>query len=194
MPNDASRDLRVLLANSDGIAEEVLRVLEEGEEPWVVRRADSAAAYQGALEAFAPHVILATPEGEPPLLEALSMAQRRRPGSPFLIVARDCNASAIEALKAGAADFISVGDMARLRPAIQEALEERAPLRKLSNRQMEVLQLLSSGSSTRVIAERLNLSVKTVETHRAQVMKRVGIRDLAGLVRFSMQVGLVPAT
>jgi DNA-binding NarL/FixJ family response regulator len=54
-----------------------------------------------------------------------------------------------------------------------------------------VLQLLSMGCSTREIARRLRLSAKTVETHRAAVMKRLGIRQLANLVRYSLRVGLI---
>ena len=45
---------------------------------------------------------------------------------------------------------------------------------------------------TPAIAFDLKLSVKTVETHRAQIMERLGIRDVAGLVRYAMRTGLVP--
>jgi DNA-binding NarL/FixJ family response regulator len=54
-----------------------------------------------------------------------------------------------------------------------------------------VLQLLAMGGSTREIAGQLRLSVKTVETHRAAVMKRLGIHQLANLVRYSLRVGLI---
>jgi len=56
-----------------------------------------------------------------------------------------------------------------------------------------VLQkLVAGGKSTKEIAFLLNLSVKTVETHRAQIMERLGIRDVAGLVRYALRTGLVP--
>ncbi|MBI4754931.1 MAG: response regulator transcription factor [Betaproteobacteria bacterium] len=61
----------------------------------------------------------------------------------------------------------------------------------LTSRQREILQLIAEGRSTRDIAERLSISVKTVETHRAQVMERLGIRDVAGLTRYAMRLGLV---
>lgn len=61
----------------------------------------------------------------------------------------------------------------------------------LTGRQREVLQLMAEGHGTRAIAEKLNLSVKTVETHRANIMQRLGINDLAGLVRYAMRIGLV---
>ena len=62
----------------------------------------------------------------------------------------------------------------------------------LTPRQREVLKRIAEGRSTKEIAFELNLSVKTVETHRAQIMERLGIRDVAGLVRYAMRAGLVP--
>jgi len=62
----------------------------------------------------------------------------------------------------------------------------------LTTRQREVLRLVAGGKSTKEIAYDLNLSVKTVETHRAQIMERLGIRDVAGLVRYALRTGLVP--
>jgi DNA-binding NarL/FixJ family response regulator len=61
----------------------------------------------------------------------------------------------------------------------------------LTPRQREILQLIAEGRSTRDIAERLHVSVKTVETHRAQLMDRLGIRDVAGLTRYAIRIGLV---
>ena len=62
---------------------------------------------------------------------------------------------------------------------------------RLTPRQREVLQLIAEGYTTRAIADTLKISVKTVETHRAQLMDRLGIRDVAGLVRYAIQVGLL---
>lgn len=63
----------------------------------------------------------------------------------------------------------------------------------LTPRQREVLQLIAEGHSTRGIAEKLHVSVKTVETHRAQIMERLGIRDIAGLTRYAIRAGMVGA-
>ena len=65
------------------------------------------------------------------------------------------------------------------------------PLMRLSMRQREILQLIAEGQTTKDIAQRLNLSVKTVETHRSQLMERLDIHDVPGLVRFAMRVGLI---
>jgi DNA-binding NarL/FixJ family response regulator len=60
----------------------------------------------------------------------------------------------------------------------------------LSSRQREILQLVGNGKSSKEIAQLLDLSLKTVETHRAQIMERLGIHDLAGLVRFAIRAGI----
>ena len=65
------------------------------------------------------------------------------------------------------------------------------PAPSLTPRQREVLQLVAEGRSTKEIAARLGLSVKTVETHRTQLMARLDIHDIAGLVRYAIRVGLV---
>jgi DNA-binding NarL/FixJ family response regulator len=66
-----------------------------------------------------------------------------------------------------------------------------APGEVLTSRQREILQLVAEGKSTKDIAQLLDLSVKTVETHRGQIMERLEIHDLAGLVRYAIRTGLV---
>jgi DNA-binding NarL/FixJ family response regulator len=61
----------------------------------------------------------------------------------------------------------------------------------LTPRQLEVLTLIAQGSSTRDIARTLNISIKTVETHRAQLMHRLNIHEVAGLVRYAIKKGFV---
>jgi DNA-binding NarL/FixJ family response regulator len=68
---------------------------------------------------------------------------------------------------------------------------EESAVELLTPRQREVLQLIAEGHSTKVIARRLDLSVKTVETHRSQLMKQLDIHEVAGLVRYAMREGLV---
>jgi len=69
------------------------------------------------------------------------------------------------------------------------AKEDR--LARLSTREREVLQLLAEGRTGSEIAERLSLSPKTVETYRARLVEKLGIRDVAGLVRFAIQRGII---
>jgi DNA-binding NarL/FixJ family response regulator len=68
---------------------------------------------------------------------------------------------------------------------------EPDPLVRLTSRQREVLQLVAEGHSTKEIATKLKLGVRTVETHRAQLMERLDIHDVPGLVRFAIRTGLV---
>ncbi|TLM66852.1 MAG: response regulator transcription factor [Actinobacteria bacterium] len=64
------------------------------------------------------------------------------------------------------------------------------PAAPLSAREREVLQLIAEGSSTKEVASSLHLSVKTVETHRRQIMEKLGIYNVAGLVKYAVREGL----
>ncbi|HEX6853254.1 MAG TPA: response regulator transcription factor [Candidatus Polarisedimenticolaceae bacterium] len=65
------------------------------------------------------------------------------------------------------------------------------PLEGLTQRQREILQLVAEGRSTKEIAGILDVSIKTIETHRARLMERLDIHDVPGLVRFAIRSGLV---
>ncbi len=62
-----------------------------------------------------------------------------------------------------------------------------SPVDKLSDRELEVLQHFGRGESTRAIAERLHLSVKTIETHRAHIKEKLGFKDAEALVKFATE-------
>lgn len=70
---------------------------------------------------------------------------------------------------------------------------ESVPKSALTARQIEVLRLLALGSSVKEIAHQLQLSAKTVETYRAQIMGRLGLHDIASLVRYAIRTGLISA-
>jgi len=61
----------------------------------------------------------------------------------------------------------------------------------LTSRQIEILRLIALGKGTKEIAFDLDLSVKTVESHRAQIMERLNIRDIASLVRYALKQGVI---
>ncbi len=75
--------------------------------------------------------------------------------------------------------------LARAHPPLQSAEQS------LTQRQIEILRLISRGVTTRSIAQGLGLSVKTIEAHRAQIMKRLRIHDVAGLVLYAVREGIV---
>ena len=68
-----------------------------------------------------------------------------------------------------------------------------SPLEQLTSRQREILQLIAEGKNTKEIAAELNISIKTVESHRLQLMDRLDIHDIPGLVRYAIRNGLVSA-
>jgi len=74
---------------------------------------------------------------------------------------------------------------------LHKHVHAQSPLDRLSSRQREILQLIAEGETTKGIALTLKVSPKTVEYHRAQLMQRLNIFDIPGLVRFAMSHGLV---
>jgi DNA-binding NarL/FixJ family response regulator len=153
-----------------------------------------------------------------PELNGLDAARRlaaESPGVKVLILSMHADAGYVrEAMQAGTAGYVlkdaSVDELelairAALRgeryldPRVSKhviegyvrGLQAAEPGPALTPRQREILQLIAEGRSTREIAERLHLSVKTVETHRAQLMDRLDIRDVAGLTRYAIRIGLV---
>jgi DNA-binding NarL/FixJ family response regulator len=72
-----------------------------------------------------------------------------------------------------------------------DRLNDEDTRERLTPRQREVLQLIAEGYTTQQIALKLNIAVKTVETHRTQLMERLGIHDVAGLVRYAVRAGIV---
>lgn len=110
---------------------------------------------------------------------------------PVIILSRTMEEPVSRYLHAGAADFLVKTDLRALPGAVEKVVGMRAPLRKLSPRQVEVLRLIAHGLATREIAARLTVSGKTVEAHRAELMRRLGIRTVAGLVRYALKASLV---
>jgi DNA-binding NarL/FixJ family response regulator len=149
-------------------------------------------------------------------LEAAARLRESAPGVKVVILSMHAGEEyVLQALRAGAAAYL-IKDSATaelelalrsvmrgetyLSPAISRQVVEGYVRRvgagaaedPLTPRQREVLKRIAEGRSTKEIAFELELSVKTVETHRAQIMERLGIRDVAGLVRYAMRAGLVP--
>jgi len=149
-------------------------------------------------------------------LDATAIVARDHPDTRVIILSMHAGESSVQqALGAGAAGYLlKEAAVAELPMAIRAVMEgkrfispavsaivvdgflsgrdrEAGPLRTLTLRQREILQLLAEGRSAKEVAFALGLSVKTVETHRRQIMDRLQIFDLAGLVRFAIRSGLV---
>jgi DNA-binding NarL/FixJ family response regulator len=151
-------------------------------------------------------------------VEAVRRSRARFPNIPILVISMHADEAYVhKALVAGASGYLLKGSDKEelelalrailrgetyLTPAISKTLvsalarksqvsDVLSPLDSLTLRQREVLRLVAEGNSTKQIAARLGLSAKTVEAHRGAIMDRLGIRDLAGLVRFAVRAGLV---
>ncbi|HET7251921.1 MAG TPA: response regulator transcription factor [Gemmatimonadales bacterium] len=189
--------LRILHLEDDAAdAERVQVVLARTGLASEFRRVSTKDEFVRAVGEFQPDVVLsdhgADNFGAP---EALEHLRAVRPATPLIVISGAWSEQIIvDCMKAGVSDFVAKTNLARLRPAVEAALVVRRKLGRLTPRQTEVLWLLADGHSTSAIAHRLNLSIKTIETHRMALMDRLGIHDLAGLIRFAIVVGLVPLT
>lgn len=149
-------------------------------------------------------------------LEVAARAAKDVPKTKVLLLSMHADEAYVaQALRAGVAGYllkdaaddelsmalkaVSRGDV-YLSPRISKTLVERLarasggepdPLAGLTPRQREILQLVAEGHSSKEIAATLNVSIKTVEAHRGQIMERLGVRDVTGLVRFAIRAGLV---
>ena len=152
-------------------------------------------------------------------LDALQQLKRVRPHSKVLILSMHTDPALImQALESGAHGYLLKDTTANelehalkalrnneryLSPAIAHTVINQALTRaqrqrpdpaqahNLTARQLEILRLIVRGKSTREIANGLSLSIKTVETHRAQIMKRLQIHDVAGLVLFAVREQII---
>jgi DNA-binding NarL/FixJ family response regulator len=151
-------------------------------------------------------------------LDALSRISKDFPDVKVIILSAHANEEyVIRALRSGAAGYmLKDAATAELELAISSVCEGKtylspsisrtaidsylermgdvvSPLEQLTSRQREILQLIGEGKNTKEIASNLEISVKTVEAHRLQVMERLRIHDVPGLVRFAIRTGLVSA-
>ena len=188
------KQLRILLLEDDPAdAELVTESLAQSGMAVVTERVDSREAFIQAVRDFAPDIVLSDHAlAQFDARAALEVLQTMRPAAALIVVAGALDSQSTAAVvRAGAEDFILKSNLSRLAPAIESALMVRRRLEKLTPRQMEVLRLMAEGLTTPEIARQLSLSGKTVETHRGEIMKRVGIHDIVGLVRYAVRVGLV---
>jgi DNA-binding NarL/FixJ family response regulator len=146
-------------------------------------------------------------------LEATELLTRDFPKVKVIILSMHRSPEFVmHALRAGAAGYIvkdgATSELAAaihavakgesyLSPAVSKAviagsLNQPGLVRELTARQRQVLRLLVEGRTMKEIAVDLGVSIKTIEAHRAQLMERLKIHDLPGLVRYAMRTGLTP--
>ena len=183
----------LILEDNEADAELIRHELRRSGLSSITDRVDSEDAFVAALQEFEPDVVLSDHSlSQFDAQSALALMRKVTPTTPLIIVTGHPNSDeTVACLRAGAEDLLTKGNLGRLATAITDALALRRPLEALTSRQVEVLRLVAEGHRTRDIATRLKLSVKTVESHRGEVMKRLEIHDVVNLVRYALRVGLV---
>jgi DNA-binding NarL/FixJ family response regulator len=195
--------LRELLRNTTGME--------------VVGEAGSGDEALALIEALSPDVLV-TDIGMPGMtgIELAERASQMSPGMRVLMLTMHANEEYVyQAFRAGATGYllkdctaaelefavraVAAGDV-YLTPRIARPLVafylrhaegRHGFLEELTPRQREILRLIADGHTTKEIARLLNVTIKTAEKHRTQLMQRLGIHEIAGLVRYAVRVGLV---
>jgi DNA-binding NarL/FixJ family response regulator len=196
-PSTTKKPLRILLLeDNEADAAIISHELQRSGMRIMLAQVDSAESFTTALNTFAPDVVLSDHSlAQFDSRAALEVLREVRPTAPFIIITGALiGAQAGTAIRAGAEDLILKTHMRGLTASISNALAARRPLHALTSRQIQVLKLVAEGYRTRDIAKRLGLSIKTVESHRSEIMKRLCIHDVVSLVRYAIRVGLIPAT
>jgi DNA-binding NarL/FixJ family response regulator len=208
--------IRILIADDHGVVAEGLKHLVEAQPDMEVIACvgDGREAVQLARDAQPDVVLMDLSMPELNGADATRAILERDPKCRVIVLSMYAQREYVRrALKAGAAGYVVKRSAAKevveairavhagqryLSPRVADVVledytddKQDDPLARLSAREREVLQLLAEGRTGAQIAERLSLSQKTVETYRARLVEKLGIRDLAGLVRFAIQRGLV---
>jgi DNA-binding NarL/FixJ family response regulator len=207
--------IRVLIADDHGIVAEGLKHLVEAQPDMEVIACveDGREAVRLAKEAGPNVVLMDLSMPEMNGAEATRAIMANDPKCRVIVLSMYAEREYVRrALKAGAVGYVVKRSAAKelveairaahaggrfLSPRVADVMledigaQEQDPLARLSAREREVLQLIAEGRTGAEIAERLALSQKTVETYRARLIEKLGIRDVPGLVRFAIQRGLV---
>jgi len=211
---------RILLADDHKLFRDGLRRLFDGKADVLVvgEACDGGETVQMARE-LSPDVILMD-VSMPDLngIEATRQILAESPAIRIVILSMHSDRRyVIEALKAGAVGYLlkdsafeelieALRDILRGRIRLSSEItdivvndyiqlaqsEESSAFTLLSAREREVLQLLAEGNSTREMAARLNVSVKTIETHRKQIMDKLDLHSVAELTKYAIREGLTP--
>ena len=217
----SAKTIRILLADDHEVVRRGLRALLETHAGWEVcgEAADGRAAVELA-QKLTPDIVVMD-IGMPQLngFEATRQILERTRGIEVLVLSvHDSEQLVREVIGAGARGYVLKSDAGRDLVAAVEALLRREPffspsvalsvrgsdlkvsgpkrpsLRpagELTRREREVLQLLAEGRANKAVAKLLGISVKTAETHRARIMRKLGMKSLADLVRYAIRNGFI---
>jgi DNA-binding NarL/FixJ family response regulator len=215
--------VRILIADDHEMVRRGLRQLLEQHEGWQIcgEAADGREAVELAAKTLPNVVLLDLSMPEMNGLEATRQIKKALPNSEVLIFTmHDTEELIRDVLSAGARGYLLKADASRNIVAAVEALSEHKPyftwkvsktmldsylahsqatresipaFNQLTAREREIVQLLAEGRSNKAVSALLGISVKTVETHRAAVMKKLGISSIAELVRYAIRNRVIEA-
>lgn len=212
--------IRVVVADDHAIVREGIRtVLEQADDIEVVAEANDGTEALEATTAHRPDVLLL--DISMPGLSGLEVAARLRTAGPstrvLILSVYDDADYVLEAVRAGAhgylrkdsppselraairavhagGEFFSAPVAGRLSAALRGEVErnaDRARLEQLTERERDVLSLIAAGRTNKEAAAALGISHRTVETHREHLMKKLGARSVAELIRFALKSGII---
>jgi DNA-binding NarL/FixJ family response regulator len=216
-----AKAFRILVADDHDVVRCGIRTLLESHAGWAVcGEARDGREAVAKVEELRPDLVVL--DVAMPMLNGMDAARqilKARPGTPILILTvYESDELIRQVLEAGARGFILKSDASQNLLLAVEALQRRATFftaraakmmldgylhrnvdpgntvkDRLTAREREVVQLLAEGNSSKEAAVLLNLSVKTVETHRTNVMHKLDVHSIAGLVRYAVRNSIVQA-
>jgi DNA-binding NarL/FixJ family response regulator len=207
-------DMRVLLAEDHQIVRQGVRsLLEKAGHEVVGEASDGQEAVQLA-RTLSPDI--AVLDVAMPRMNGLDTAREIRSLSPrtktILLTMYTDKAYILEAIKIGAKGYVvkteAADDLIRaireisrgeiyMSPSIANSFvgayldDSQLPADSLTRRERQVLHLIAEGNTTKEIAHQLNISFKTAESHRSHLMRKLDLHDIAGLVRYAIQKGII---
>lgn len=209
--------IRILLADDHSIVRAGLRSLIEdnGEMEVVVEAADGQEAIREALRVKPDVAVIDISMPGMDGLEVINQLQASLPDLPILVLTmHEEEQYVVRSISSGAKGYMTkrsapeqlvkaiqqvyaggrylsaeAAELLALRVARGES--GQSPLDSLSNREVQVLRALALGQTNREIAENYHISVKTVDTYRFRLLKKLGLRNNADLSRFAIQTGLI---
>jgi DNA-binding NarL/FixJ family response regulator len=211
----------ILLVDDHDVVRRGLRSIVESHAGWRVVGEATNGREGIAMASKDPPDVIVTDLGLPELngLEAIRQLRRKVPGAEVLVFSMyETEFLVREAIAAGAKGYVLKSDAARhltaalesvaehrpyfspavavtIRDALQSEVDEQGelspPAPPLSPREREIVQLLAEGKTNREIGATLSISPRTVETHRSAIMRKLGLKSIADLVRYAMRNGAI---
>jgi DNA-binding NarL/FixJ family response regulator len=212
--------LRILIADDHDLVRRGLRAVLESQSGWKVC-AEASDGQQAVEEARKHKPDVAVLDISMPELNGIEAARRIRKELPrtqvIIVTVHEEDELARELLQLGVLGYLLKSDADKdlvpavqavsqgkpfLTPKVSQAVLEgylqpqratsRAPKSRLTPREREIVQLLAEGRSNKEVADRLNISVKTAETHRANIMRKLQLASFSELVRYAIRNKIIP--